>query len=176
MRAAMLLVILSVPLQFGCRWRGNQRFCCEMLSGMQSACSYADGGSECPSPILMQVARFLPNPEAFWGPKPKAGRPQKVSSMSYGCLTVPACDWTSPTVSSILQAPFGVMQSYNAAELFLGPCMLKAHHKLNCEPSLTPLLKAHSVTAHQSNRRQVAMKMVTMMARFGSHAFSWSTS
>jgi hypothetical protein len=26
----------------------------------------------------MQVARFIPNPEAYWGPKPKAGRPQKV--------------------------------------------------------------------------------------------------
>ncbi|KAK9907632.1 hypothetical protein WJX75_007284 [Coccomyxa subellipsoidea] len=25
-----------------------------------------------------KVARFIPNPEAYWGPKPKAGRPQKV--------------------------------------------------------------------------------------------------
>lgn len=34
----------------------------------------------------MQVARFVPNPEAYWGPKPKAGRPQRVRPLSFALL------------------------------------------------------------------------------------------
>ncbi|CAL8462795.1 g2328 [Coccomyxa elongata] len=67
-----------------------------------------------------KVARFLPNPEAFWGPKPKAGRPQKKlgghaaengEGQAHGTLTIEAEAATEAADTGAGEQPMPVLQN-----------------------------------------------------------------
>ncbi len=93
-----------------------------------------------------KVARFLPNPEANWGPKPKHGRPVKVctcvsytnQSLGLGsplpghCLAVSAilftvfvCGQSCPRFVAMSPAPFKFFVCGHCNASLPGKCMLQ---------------------------------------------------